>query len=42
MTQSPGEFYEEAQNAAIKLEFKGIKLEFGRYTRSLSKFPFRN
>jgi hypothetical protein len=30
MTQNPGEFYEEAQNAANKLEFKGIKFEFGK------------
>jgi hypothetical protein len=30
MTQNPGEFYEEAQNAANKLEFKGIRLEFGK------------
>jgi hypothetical protein len=30
MTQNPGEFYEEAQNAANKLEFRGIKLEFGK------------
>jgi hypothetical protein len=30
MTQNPWEFYEEAQNAASKLEFKGIKLEFGK------------
>jgi hypothetical protein len=30
MTQNPGEFYEEAQNSANKLEFKEIKLEFGK------------
>jgi hypothetical protein len=30
MTQNPGEFCEEAQNAGNKLEFKGIKLEFGK------------
>jgi hypothetical protein len=30
MTQNPGEFYEAAQNAANKLEFKEIKLEFGK------------
>jgi hypothetical protein len=29
VTQNPGEFY-EAQNAANKLDFKGIKLEFGK------------
>jgi hypothetical protein len=28
MSQNPGEFNEEAQYAANKLEFKGIKLEF--------------
>jgi hypothetical protein len=30
MTQNPGKFYEEAQNAASKQEFKGMKLEFGK------------
>jgi hypothetical protein len=40
MTQNPGELYEEAQNAANKLEFKVIKSE--RYTRSVSKISFRN
>jgi hypothetical protein len=30
MTQNPQEFYEETQNAANKLEFKGIKLQFGK------------
>jgi hypothetical protein len=30
MSQNPGKFYEEAQNAANKLEFKGIKMEFGK------------
>jgi hypothetical protein len=30
VTQTPGEFYEETQNAVNMLEFKGIKLEFGK------------
>jgi hypothetical protein len=30
VTQNPGEFYEEALNAANELEFKRIKLEFGK------------
>jgi hypothetical protein len=30
VTQNPGEFYEAAQNAANNLEYKRIKLEFGK------------
>jgi ribosomal protein L18 len=42
ITQNPGEFYEEAKNAENKLEFKRIKLEFGKVAKIRQQDFFRN
>jgi hypothetical protein len=41
MTQNPGEFYEEAQNVANKLEFKGTKSEFRKVYKTSQQDLFQ-